>query len=96
MAEDRQSLRQVLDQTRVPSTGAGARFELQRELSPAAMLRLGADWRMTQGRTQERYLFIEGNGDRYGRDPVAELVPAVGIGTSCYFWRQQRSHASWH
>jgi hypothetical protein len=31
------------------------------------------------------YLFIEGNGDRHGRDLVAELVLAVGIETRCYF-----------
>lgn len=33
----------------------------------------------------KNYLLIEGNGDRHGKDLVAELVPAVGIETRCYF-----------
>jgi hypothetical protein len=33
----------------------------------------------------KNYLFIEGNGDRHGKDLVAELVPGVGIETRCYF-----------
>lgn len=33
----------------------------------------------------KNYLFIEGNGDRHGKDLVAELVPTVGIETRCYF-----------
>ena len=31
------------------------------------------------------YFLIQGNGDQHGKHLVAELVPAVGIETRCYF-----------
>jgi vitamin B12 transporter len=50
---------QTLDQHSVPSTGLGARIEVRPRLGPAA-LRFGADWRATQGRSQERFQFVAG------------------------------------
>ena len=50
---------QTLDQYNVPSTGIGARVELRPRLGPV-MLRLGADWRDTEGRTQELFQFVAG------------------------------------
>lgn len=49
----------VAEQDNVPSTGLGFRGEV-RPLTGATELRLGADWRVTEGRTQERYFFVAG------------------------------------
>jgi outer membrane receptor protein involved in Fe transport len=53
----------TLDQYSVPSTGIGARFELRPRLGPAR-LRLGGDWRDTQGRTQELFQYVDGAPNR--------------------------------
>ena len=50
---------QTLDQYSVPSTGHGARFELRPRLGLLA-LRLGVDWRVTEGRTRELFQFVAG------------------------------------
>ena len=50
---------QTLDQYSVPSTGLGARLELRPRLGPVS-LRLGVDWRDTEGRTQELFQFVAG------------------------------------
>ncbi|NNC72220.1 MAG: TonB-dependent receptor, partial [Sphingomonadaceae bacterium] len=50
---------QVLDQYSVPSTGFGGRFELRPPLpGDAVELRLGSDFRQTEGRTRERFFFV--------------------------------------
>ncbi len=54
---------QTLDQYSVPSTGLGARLELRPQLGPVS-LRLGADWRDTEGRTQELFQYVAGNPTR--------------------------------
>ncbi len=54
---DRTVATQTLYQYSVPSTGLGARFEL-RPVTGAFELRLGADWRETEGRTQELFQFV--------------------------------------
>lgn len=54
---------QTLDQYSVPSTGVGARVELRPRLGPVAF-RLGADWRQTEGRTQELYQYVAGSPSR--------------------------------
>ena len=54
---DRTTVTRTLDQYSVPATGLGARFEL-RPLTGATELRLGADWRETEGRTQELFQFV--------------------------------------
>jgi outer membrane receptor protein involved in Fe transport len=56
----------TLDQYSVPATGLGARAELRPRLGDVE-LRLGADWRDTEGRTRELYQFVAGAPTR-GRD----------------------------
>lgn len=52
---------QVLDQYSVPSTGYGGRFEIRPALpGDAVELRLGGDYRETEGRTRERFFFVAG------------------------------------
>lgn len=52
---------QVLDQYSVPSTGYGGRFEIRPALpGDAVELRLGGDYRETEGRTKERFFFVTG------------------------------------
>ncbi|MEZ5708244.1 MAG: TonB-dependent receptor [Blastomonas sp.] len=64
LANDRNSVSQVLDQYSVPSTGLGAQFELRPPLGEAAELRLGMDWRRTVGENREAYLFQNGVAQR--------------------------------
>lgn len=50
---------QVLDQFDVPSSGFGGRFELRPPIpGDAVELRLGTDYRQTEGRTRERFFFV--------------------------------------
>lgn len=58
VAADRNSVRLVLDQFSVPSTGLGARFEVRPSLGGDTELRVGADWRRTIGETKENFFFI--------------------------------------
>lgn len=52
---------QVLDQFSVPSTGYGGRVEIRPALpGDAVELRVGADYRETEGRTRERFFFVGG------------------------------------
>lgn len=56
---------QVLDQFSVPATGFGGRFEIRPALGgDAAELRLGGDFRQTEGRTRERFFFVAGEPTR--------------------------------
>ncbi|MEA3002480.1 MAG: hypothetical protein QOH81_1268 [Sphingomonadales bacterium] len=48
----------------VPATGLGARFELRPRVGRALELRLGGDWRRTQGETDEFFAFVAGAGTR--------------------------------
>lgn len=59
ISEDRATASRVLDQYAVPATGLGARFELRPPVGPIE-LRLGADGRRTEGRTQELFQFVGG------------------------------------
>ncbi len=59
----RTAVNQTADQYAVPATGLGARAEYRPRLG-AVDLRLGGDWRETSGRTQERFLFVAGQGTR--------------------------------
>ncbi|MDQ8755974.1 TonB-dependent receptor [Sphingosinicella sp. LHD-64] len=49
----------TLDQYSVPATGLGARAEVRPRFGEVE-LRLGADWRDTEGRTQELFQFVAG------------------------------------
>lgn len=83
--DGRTAATQVAEQYNVPSTGLGARGEI-RPLTGPVELRLGADWRETEGRTQERFSFVDGAGtrgrvaggrtDTYGA--LAELTATAG------------------
>lgn len=57
---DRSVANPALDQYEVPATGLGARVELRPPLGDGVELRIGGDFRETQGRTKERYLFVAG------------------------------------
>ncbi len=61
---DRSMVTPTLDQYDVPSTGLGARFELRPHLGDAFELRLGGDWRRTQGATHENSNYINGLATR--------------------------------
>ena len=52
------------EQYSVPSTGLGARIEARPAVGRRAELRLGADWRSTEGETRERFAFVAGAGTR--------------------------------
>lgn len=51
---------QTLDQYNTPATGLGARIEVQPPLGERLALRLGADVRDVEGRTQELFTFVAG------------------------------------
>src|SRR3954468_20229379 len=59
----RTAVTRTSEQFSVPSTGLGARFEWRPELGPV-QLRLGGDWRRTDGVTRERFAFVAGAGTR--------------------------------
>ena len=61
---ERASVARVAEQYNVPSTGLGGRFEVRPPLGAAAELRLGGDWRETDGETRERFSFQNGIGTR--------------------------------
>lgn len=63
VSADRASVTRVSNQYAVPATGLGARGEWRPRLG-ALDLRLGADWRATEGRTQELYQFVAGEATR--------------------------------
>jgi outer membrane cobalamin receptor len=59
----RATVTQASEQYSVPSTGLGARGEWRPRLGPVE-LRVGADWRETEGETRERFSFVAGAGTR--------------------------------
>ncbi|HLL31010.1 MAG TPA: TonB-dependent receptor [Allosphingosinicella sp.] len=52
------------EQFSVPATGLGARVEARPKAGPRVELRLGGDWRVTDGETRERFAFVAGTGTR--------------------------------
>ena len=52
------------EQYDVPSTGLGARFEWRPTVGRGIELRIGGDWRRTQGESDERFAFVAGTGTR--------------------------------
>jgi vitamin B12 transporter len=62
--DDRSAARQVAEQYSVPSTGLGMRVEYRPPVGEKTEVRLGGDWRETQGETQERFLFVDSVGTR--------------------------------
>jgi vitamin B12 transporter len=60
---DRTAVSRVSEQYAVPSTGLGARFEARPAVGPFE-LRLGGDWRRTEGETRELFNFQNRVGTR--------------------------------
>lgn len=52
------------EQFSVPATGLGARVEARPSVGPNVEIRLGADWRLTEGETRELFAFVAGAGTR--------------------------------
>ncbi|HYJ29985.1 MAG TPA: TonB-dependent receptor, partial [Allosphingosinicella sp.] len=52
------------EQYSVPATGLGARIEARPKVGPGVELRLGGDWRLTDGETRELFAFVAGSGTR--------------------------------
>ena len=52
------------EQYSVPATGLGARIEARPDVGRRVELRLGGDWRRTEGETRERFAFVGGAGTR--------------------------------
>src|SRR5690606_4952775 len=59
--------RQVLNQVRVPSNGLGARLAFDSDVDRKMRVVWGADFRRTEGRSEEEYLFVEGVPERARR-----------------------------
>jgi len=52
------------EQYSVPATGLGARLEARPKLGSRIALRMGGDWRLTDGETRELFAFVAGAGTR--------------------------------
>lgn len=52
------------EQFSVPATGLGARVEARPGIGAGLDLRVGADWRLTEGETRELFAFVAGAGTR--------------------------------
>jgi vitamin B12 transporter len=59
VADDRNSVNRVFEQFNVPSTGLGARFEVRPPVGDTMELRIGGDWRRTEGTTNENFFFLD-------------------------------------
>lgn len=68
----------ALDQYNVPSTGMGARIELQPPIGGGATLRIGGDVRQVSGRTRERY-FLSGGVFQNRREAGGDSLTAGGF-----------------
>ena len=67
VADDRNSVSRVFEQFNVPSTGLGARFEVRPPVGDNVELRLGGDWRRTEGETNENFFFADNDTPRRSR-----------------------------
>lgn len=67
VAADRNSVSRVFEQFSVPSTGLGARFEVRPPVGDNIELRIGGDWRRTEGRTNENFFFLDNDTPRRQR-----------------------------
>lgn len=67
VADDRNSVNRVFEQFNVPSTGLGARFEVRPPVGDAMELRIGGDWRRTEGTTNENFFFADNDTPRRSR-----------------------------
>jgi outer membrane receptor protein involved in Fe transport len=60
----RTTVTRASEQYNVPATGLGARFEVRPPLGDGFELRLGGDWRRTDGETKEHFNYVAGNPTR--------------------------------
>jgi vitamin B12 transporter len=60
VSADRSAVTPTLDQFATPSTGLGLRFEVRPPIGDKAELRLGGEWRRTDGETKELFTFVVG------------------------------------
>ena len=67
VAADRNSVNRVFEQFNVPSTGLGARFEVRPPVGDHVELRIGGDWRRTEGVTNENFFFLNNDTPRRQR-----------------------------
>ncbi len=67
VAADRNSVNRVFEQFSVPSNGLGARFELRPPVGDDIELRIGGDWRRTEGTTNENFFFLDNDTPRRQR-----------------------------
>ncbi len=67
VADDRNSVSRVFEQYNVPSTGLGARFEIRPPVGEDIELRIGGDWRRTEGETKENFFFADNDTPRRSR-----------------------------
>ncbi|MEM8917876.1 MAG: TonB-dependent receptor [Pseudomonadota bacterium] len=101
VAADRNSVNRVFEQFNVPSTGLGARFEVRPPVGDNAELRIGGDWRRTEGTTNENFFFLDddtprrsrragGNSSTYGAFAEASVKPTDSLtltgGSRIDFW----------
>lgn len=82
--DERTEARQVLDQVRVPSNGLGARLAFDSDIGRDMRLVWGADFRRTEGRSEEEYLFVEGVPSR---ERTAGGISETGGLFSSLSWR---------
>lgn len=86
VSANRATVTPTLDQFATPSAGYGLRFEVRPSLGDDAELRLGGEWRRTDGETNERFTYVAGAptrlrtaggaSDSYGFFAEASLQPA--------------------
>jgi len=67
VADDRNSVSRVFEQYNVPSIGLGARFEVRPPVGDDIELRIGGDWRRTEGETKENFFFADNDTPRRSR-----------------------------
>ncbi|WP_082788339.1 TonB-dependent receptor [Sphingorhabdus sp. M41] len=67
VADDRNSVSRVFEQFNVPSTGLGARIEVRPPVGDNVELRIGGDWRRTEGTTNENFFFADNDTPRRSR-----------------------------
>ncbi|MGB5722968.1 MAG: TonB-dependent receptor, partial [Parasphingorhabdus sp.] len=65
--DDRNAVSRVFEQFNVPSTGLGARFEVRPPVGDDVELRIGGDWRRTEGITNENFFFADNDTPRRTR-----------------------------
>ncbi|HEX9947686.1 MAG TPA: TonB-dependent receptor [Allosphingosinicella sp.] len=79
----RMAANRTSEQFSVPATGLGARLEARPKVSSGLELRLGGDWRATEGETRERFAFVAGASTR-GRVAGGRTQTLGGFGEAAW------------